>query len=143
MPRTHGEALQIIEFKTRGLHKPHHDSSDNYASENARRLCTVIFYLTGDGSKQRGGATVFPALWTRNATDDKGKYCNEASPALKVYPVRGDALLLYNHDITGTLEHDLFYGDCLHNGRQSKVVVKRWIRMEPYHDDGWGKTREL
>lgn len=125
IPESHIECPQLIQYKTGGEYKPHHDfpsyqvrlkhpkSYEAYINSGGHRLATALLYLNDDFT---GGETEFPL-------------CN-----IKVAPETGKLIIWKN--VTGEQDNLSLDYDTLHAGLPvisgTKYILATWIREKEY-----------
>lgn len=134
------EDLQVVHYGRGDTFGMHHDSSAFHP-----RFLTAFYYLN---EVRRGGETAFPAANGAMAPDEAMALKEPASDAsgLVVAPVRGSALLFYNHDGEGALDPTAVHAGCrVLEGE--KWGANHWVRLgpspqEPARADGAGGDGE-
>ncbi|XP_051140568.1 probable prolyl 4-hydroxylase 9 [Andrographis paniculata] len=129
IPRTHGEAFNVLRYEIGQLYELHHDSFDPniFGSQKSQRVASFLLYLS---DVEEGGETVFPF---ENGNINP-KYDFRQCTGLKVKPRRGDGLLFYSLFPNGTLDPTSLHGSCPVI-RGQKWVATKWIGVNVQDDD--------
>ncbi len=117
-PLTHGESLQILNYKIGAEYKPHYDYFDPETEGGkaaigraGNRVATIVMYLN-DCSK--GGGTVFPKL------------------NLQIMPIQGSAVYFeYPEGAVSAKELTLHGGTPVLAGE--KWIATKWVRARPWN----------
>ena len=137
IPRTHGEAFNVLRYRPGGRYETHYDSFDDgeYGPQASQRVATLIVYLKtppsprgggggggggggkensggkGKGGNGSGGETCFPLAEADGEELERGVTDYRACSGLRVPPTRpGDALLFYNLHPNGTKDRRSMHG---------------------------------
>ncbi|WP_454765012.1 2OG-Fe(II) oxygenase [Cupriavidus campinensis] len=121
IPATHGEGLQILNYKPGAEYQPHFDYFNPKNPGEARqmqvggqRVATMVIYLN---STPAGGATGFPRI------------------GLEVAPVKGNAVFFRYQLPDGTMDdRTLHAGMPVEAGE--KWIATKWLRERPYRVEG-------
>ncbi|KAH0700435.1 hypothetical protein KY285_014682 [Solanum tuberosum] len=123
IPRTHGEAFNVLRYEIGQSYHSHYDAFDpsQYGPQKSQRVASFLLYLS---DVEEGGETMFPFESAQNmdATYDFRKCIG-----LKVKPRRGDGLLFYSLFPNGTIDPTSIHGSCAVI-RGEKWVATKWIR---------------
>ncbi|POO00755.1 Isopenicillin N synthase [Trema orientale] len=123
IPRTHGEAFNILRYNIGQRYNSHYDafSEAEYGPQKSQRAASFLLYLS---DVQEGGETMFPF---ENGLNMNGNYDFEECIGLKVKPRKGDGLLFYSLLPNGTIDRTSLHGSCpVIKGE--KWVATKWIR---------------
>lgn len=123
IPRTHGEAFNILRYKVGQKYSGHHDALDfsQYGTQKSQRVASFLLYLT---DVPEGGETAFPF---ENGFNMDGSYNFEDCIGLRVRPRKGDGLLFYSLFPNGTIDPTSLHASCpVIKGE--KWVATKWIR---------------
>eukprot|EP00300_Choanocystis_sp_HF-7_P016324 c19378_g1_i3.p1 GENE.c19378_g1_i3~~c19378_g1_i3.p1 ORF type:complete len:497 (-),score=97.64 c19378_g1_i3:98-1588(-) len=151
IPLVHFEALQVQRYRDASLaergeefYRPHMDSMDGHRP--SRRVATWIFYLS---DVESGGETVFPLTLHNGPERERREFnkdyrkaiefagtkwpeiCAPNSPAIRVTPKRGAALLFYSLTPLGELDLLTVHGGCPVK-KGVKWISQQWIHESPY-----------
>jgi NAD+ synthetase len=122
--------LRFMRYENGGRHLCHYDAA--YAYPDGRRtLMSVVFFLTGDGSSERGGALRFVddgqgrlPVWERDHSDWTVE-TNPAQVVAEVFP-RAGAVVLFDHrrchDVARWIDP------------APRIVIRGDLVYEPIHD---------
>ncbi|XP_060193496.1 probable prolyl 4-hydroxylase 9 isoform X2 [Lycium barbarum] len=127
IPKTHGEAFNVLRYEIGQRYQSHYDAFDpvQYGPQKSQRVASFLLYLS---DVEEGGETVFPF---ENGQNMDGKYDFSKCIGLKVKPRRGDGLLFYSLFPNGTIDLTSLHGSCPVI-RGEKWVATKWIRnIEP------------
>ncbi|GMN34425.1 hypothetical protein TIFTF001_004675 [Ficus carica] len=129
IPRTHGEAFNILRYELDQRYNSHYDafSSTEYGPQKSQRVASFLLYLS---DVQEGGETMFPF---ENGLNMNGNYDFEECIGLKVKPQKGDGLLFYSLFPNGTIDPTSLHGSCPVI-RGEKWVATKWIRDQEQDD---------
>ncbi|CAN4082991.1 unnamed protein product [Withania somnifera] len=129
IPRTHGEAFNVLRYEIGQSYHSHYDAFDpsQYGPQKSHRVASFLLYLS---DVEEGGETMFPFESWQNmdATYDFRKCIG-----LKVKPRRGDGLLFYSLFPNGTIDPTSLHGSCPVI-RGEKWVATKWIRDQEMDD---------
>ncbi|XP_057420356.1 probable prolyl 4-hydroxylase 9 [Lotus japonicus] len=123
IPRSHGEAFNILRYEVDQRYNPHYDSFNpaEYGPQKSQRMASFLLYLT---DVQEGGETMFPF---ENGLNMDVSYRYEDCIGLRVRPRQGDGLLFYSLFPNGTIDPTSLHGSCpVIKGE--KWVATKWIR---------------
>ncbi|KAJ1414519.1 Prolyl 4-hydroxylase, alpha subunit [Sesbania bispinosa] len=123
IPRTHGEAFNILRYKVGQKYSSHYDAfhTSEYGPQKSQRMASFLLYLT---DVPEGGETMFPF---ENGLNMDGSYNYEDCIGLRVKPRKGDGLLFYSLFPNGTIDPKSLHGSCpVIKGE--KWVATKWIR---------------
>ncbi|MED6192815.1 putative prolyl 4-hydroxylase 9 [Stylosanthes scabra] len=129
IPRTHGEAFNILRYEIGQRYNSHYDAFNpsEYGPQKSNRMASFLLYLT---DVQEGGETMFPF---ENGLNMDGSYGYESCIGLKVRPRKGDGLLFYSLFPNGTIDPTSLHGSCpVIKGE--KWVATKWIRDQEQYD---------
>ncbi|XP_047163940.1 probable prolyl 4-hydroxylase 9 isoform X1 [Vigna umbellata] len=129
IPRSHGEAFNILRYEVGQKYNSHYDAFDyaEYGPQKSRRVASFLLYLT---DVPEGGETMFPF---ENGFNMDGNYNFEDCIGLKVKPRKGDGLLFYSLLPNGTIDQTSLHGSCpVIKGE--KWVATKWIRDQIQDD---------
>ncbi|KAL2348333.1 hypothetical protein Fmac_002333 [Flemingia macrophylla] len=129
IPRTHGEAFNILRYKVGQKYSAHLDplDPDEYGPQKSQRVASFLVYLT---DVSEGGETAFPY---ENGFNMDGSYNFEDCIGLRVRPRKGDGLLFYSLFPNNTIDPTSLHASCpVIKGE--KWVATKWIR-DQVHDD--------
>ncbi|KAG5123375.1 hypothetical protein AAZX31_11G048900 [Glycine max] len=127
IPRTHGEAFNILRYEVGQKYNSHYDAFDEaeYGPLQSQRVASFLLYLT---DVPEGGETMFPY---ENGFNRNGNV--EDCIGLRVRPRKGDALLFYSLLPNGTIDQTSAHGSCpVIKGE--KWVATKWIRNQVQGD---------
>lgn len=125
IPRSHGEAFNILRYKIGQRYVSHYDAFNpaEYGPQKSQRMASFLLYLS---DVEEGGETMFP--FENGSNMDIG-YDYEKCIGLKVKPRRGDGLLFYSLLPNGTIDQASLHGSCpVIKGE--KWVATKWIRNQ-------------
>ncbi|CAL5366783.1 unnamed protein product [Camellia sinensis] len=144
IPRSHGEAFNILRYEIGQRYNSHYDAFNpaEYGPQKSQRcdgvklLLALSFSVCHDGqiasfllylsSVEEGGETMFPF---ENGLNLDANYDYRKCVGLKVKPRRGDGLLFYSLFPNGTIDSASIHGSCPVNLGE-KWVATKWIRNE-------------
>ncbi|XP_047262327.1 probable prolyl 4-hydroxylase 9 isoform X4 [Capsicum annuum] len=114
IPKTHGEAFNILRYEIGQRYQSHYDAFDpaQYGPQKSQRVASFLLYLS---DVEEGGETVFPFESGQNMDS---KYDFSKCIGLKVKPHRGDGLLFYSLFLNGTIDP----------GPKANVIFLRGVR---------------
>ncbi|XP_015063885.1 probable prolyl 4-hydroxylase 9 [Solanum pennellii] len=123
IPRTHGEAFNVLRYEIGQSYYSHYDAFDpsQYGPQKSQRVASFLLYLS---DVEEGGETMFPF---ENAQNMDANYDFRKCIGLKVKPRRGDGLLFYSLFPNGTIDPTSIHGSCAVI-RGEKWVATKWIR---------------
>lgn len=100
IPRTHGEAFNVLRYEIGQSYYSHYDAFDpsQYGPQKSQRVASFLLYLS---DVEEGGETMFPF---ENAQNMDVNYDFRKCIGLKVKPRRGDGLLFYSLFPNGTID---------------------------------------
>ncbi|WJX55287.1 putative prolyl 4-hydroxylase 9 [Trifolium repens] len=130
IPRTHGEAFNILRYEVGQKYNSHYDAFNpaEYGPQESQRMASFLLYLT---DVQEGGETMFPF---ENGLNMNSSYDFEDCIGLRIKPRKGDGLLFYSLFPNGTIDPTSLHGSCpVIKGE--KWVATKWIRNQLYYDD--------
>ncbi|KAA8531598.1 hypothetical protein F0562_006307 [Nyssa sinensis] len=125
IPRTHGEAFNVLRYEVGQKYNSHYDAFNptEYGPQKSHRIASFLLYLS---DVEQGGETMFPF---ENRLNMNGNYDYQKCIGLKVKPRRGDGLLFYSLFPNGTIDPTSLHGSCpVITGE--KWVATKWIRDE-------------
>ncbi|KAI3850240.1 hypothetical protein MKW92_018017 [Papaver armeniacum] len=125
LPRSHGEAFNVLRYEIGQKYLSHHDSFNptEYGPQRSQRIASFLLYLS---DVEEGGETMFPY---ENGSNMNIGYDYEKCIGLKVKPRRGDGLLFYSLYPNGTIDQMSLHGSCPVIVGQ-KWVATKWIRTQ-------------
>lgn len=129
IPRTHGEAFNILRYEIGQRYNSHYDAFNpaEYGPQRSQRVASFLLYLS---DVEEGGETMFPF---ENGQNMDVTYDFRKCLGLKVKPRRGDGLLFYSLLPNGTIDATSLHGSCpVIKGE--KWVATKWIRNEEQDD---------
>ncbi|KAG9135841.1 hypothetical protein Leryth_002553 [Lithospermum erythrorhizon] len=123
IPRSHGEAFNVLRYEIGQRYLSHYDSFDpaEYGPQKSQRVASFLLYLS---DVDEGGETVFPFEDGQNMDPS---FDFSKCIGLKVKPRRGDGLLFYSLFTNGTIDKTSLHGSCPVI-RGQKWVATKWIR---------------
>ncbi|KAK4712117.1 hypothetical protein R3W88_006630 [Solanum pinnatisectum] len=129
IPRTHGEAFNVLRYETGQSYHSHYDAFDpsQYGPQKSQRVASFLLYLS---DVEEGGETMFPF---ESAQNMDANYDFRKCIGLKVKPRRGDGLLFYSLFPNGTIDPTSIHGSCAVI-RGEKWVATKWIRDQEMDD---------
>ncbi|KAK7309170.1 hypothetical protein RJT34_05692 [Clitoria ternatea] len=129
IPRTHGEAFNILRYEVGQKYNSHYDAfhPSEYGPQNSQRMASFLLYLS---DVPEGGETMFPF---ENGLNMDGSYDYEGCIGLRVKPRKGDGLLFHSLFPNGTIDPTSLHGSCpVIEGE--KWVATKWIRNQVQDD---------
>ncbi|KAK4346643.1 hypothetical protein RND71_032982 [Anisodus tanguticus] len=125
IPRTHGEAFNVLRYEIGQSYHSHYDAFDpsQYGPQKSQRVASFLLYLS---EVEEGGETMFPFESGQNMD---ANYDFRKCIGLKVKPRRGDGLLFYSLFPNGTIDPTSLHGSCPVI-RGEKWVATKWIRNQ-------------
>ncbi|KAL0356904.1 UNVERIFIED_CONTAM: putative prolyl 4-hydroxylase 9 [Sesamum calycinum] len=123
LPRSHGEAFNVLRYEVGQRYISHYDSFNpaEYGPQLSQRMASFLLYLS---DVEEGGETMFPY---ENGSNMNTGYDYRSCIGLKVKPRQGDGLLFYSLLPNGTIDKTSLHGSCpVVNGE--KWVATKWIR---------------
>ncbi|KAK7252787.1 hypothetical protein RIF29_36990 [Crotalaria pallida] len=130
IPRSHGEAFNILRYGVGQKYSSHYDAFNpaEYGPQESQRMASFLLYLT---DVPEGGETMFPY---ENGLNMDGSYNFEDCIGLRVKPRRGDGFLFYSLFPNGTIDPASLHGSCpVIKGE--KWVATKWIRDQNQKED--------
>lgn len=129
IPRSHGEAFNILRYELGQRYLSHYDAFNpaEYGPQKSQRVASFLLYLS---DVEEGGETMFP--FENGMNMDIG-YDYQQCIGLKVQPRRGDGLLFYSVFPNGTIDLASLHGSCPVI-RGEKWVATKWIRDQMQED---------
>lgn len=128
LPRSHGEAFNVLRYEIGQKYDSHYDAFNpsEYGPQSSQRVASFLLYLS---DVEEGGETMFPF---ENGVKIKG-YDYKQCVGLKVKPRKGDGLLFYSLFTNGTIDPSSLHGSCpVIKGE--KWVATKWIRDQLQYD---------
>lgn len=100
LPRSHGEAFNVLRYELGQRYVSHYDSFNpaEYGPQKSQRIASFLLYLS---DVEEGGETMFPF---ENGENMNIGYDYESCIGLKVKPRQGDGLLFYSLFPNGTID---------------------------------------
>ncbi|KAB1208485.1 Prolyl 4-hydroxylase subunit alpha-1 [Morella rubra] len=129
LPRTHGEAFNVLRYELGQKYDSHYDAFNptEYGPQQSQRVASFLLYLS---NVEEGGETMFPF---ENGSNIGIGYDYRKCIGLKVKPRQGDGLLFYSVFPNGTIDRTSLHGSCpVINGE--KWVATKWIRDQEQVD---------
>ncbi|PON74778.1 Isopenicillin N synthase [Parasponia andersonii] len=129
LPRSHGEAFNILQYKLGQKYDSHYDAFNpaEYGPQKSQRIASFLLYLS---DVEEGGETMFPF---ENGPDIGFGFDYKKCAGLKVKPRRGDGLLFYSVFPNSTIDQLSLHGSCpVIKGE--KWVATKWIRDQEEED---------
>ncbi|XP_052195010.1 probable prolyl 4-hydroxylase 9 [Diospyros lotus] len=129
IPRSHGEAFNILRYEIGQKYDSHYDAFNpaEYGPQKSQRIASFLLYLS---DVEEGGETMFPF---ENGLNMDASYDYQKCIGLKVRPRRGDGLLFYSLLPNGTIDATSIHGSCpVISGE--KWVATKWIRDQEQAD---------
>uniref|UniRef100_A0A5B6YL38 procollagen-proline 4-dioxygenase n=1 Tax=Davidia involucrata TaxID=16924 RepID=A0A5B6YL38_DAVIN len=129
IPRTHGEAFNVLRYEVGQRYNSHYDAFNpaEYGQQKSQRIASFLLYLS---DVEEGGETMFPF---ENGLKMDENYDYRKCIGLKVKPRRGDGLLFYSLFPNGTIDPTSLHGSCpVITGE--KWVATKWIRDQEQDD---------
>lgn len=123
LPKTHGEAFNILRYNIGQKYDSHYDAFNpaEYGPQKSQRIASFLLYLS---DVEEGGETMFP--FENGAKIGMG-FDYRKCTGLKVKPRKGDGLLFYSVFPNGTIDQLSLHGSCpVIEGE--KWVATKWIR---------------
>ncbi|PKI71367.1 hypothetical protein CRG98_008226 [Punica granatum] len=130
IPRTHGEAFNILRYKVGQKYDSHYDAFNpaEYGPQSSQRIASFLLYLS---DVEKGGETVFPL---ENGLKINPGFSYKKCTGLKVKPRRGDGLLFYSVFPNGTIDQSSLHGSCpVIKGE--KWVATKWLNDQEEADE--------
>ncbi|KAI4387226.1 hypothetical protein MLD38_005071 [Melastoma candidum] len=129
LPRSHGEAFNVLRYEVGQRYNSHYDafSPSEYGPQKSQRVASFLLYLS---DVEKGGETMFPF---ENGLNMDGNYDFRECIGLKVKPQQGDGLLFYSLLPNGTIDPTSLHGSCPVI-RGQKWVATKWIRDQIQDD---------
>lgn len=123
LPRTHGEAFNILRYEIGQKYDAHYDAFNptEYGPQQSQRVASFLLYLS---NVEAGGETMFPF---EDGTNIGTRYDYKECIGLKVKPRQGDGLLFYSLLPDGLIDKTSLHGSCPVIEGQ-KWVATKWIR---------------
>ncbi|OWM82116.1 probable prolyl 4-hydroxylase 9 isoform X2 [Punica granatum] len=130
LPRTHGEAFNVLRYEVGQRYNSHYDAFHpaEYGPQKSQRVASFLLYLS---DVEEGGETMFPFADGENMD---GSYDFRKCTGLKVKPRRGDGLLFYSLLPNGTIDPTSLHGSCPVI-RGEKWVATKWLRDQEQEDE--------
>ncbi|KAL4181060.1 hypothetical protein AMTRI_Chr12g235450 [Amborella trichopoda] len=109
LPRTHGEAFNILRYEIGQRYHSHFDAFNpaEYGPQKSQRVASFLLYLS---DVEGGGETMFPF---ENGLNVHSEYDYKKCVGLKVKPQLGDGLLFYSVYPNGTIDQVSLFRFCL------------------------------
>lgn len=128
IPKTHGEAFNILRYNIGQKYNSHYDAFNpaEYGPQKSQRVASFLLYLS---NVEEGGETMFPYENGSNMDDYDFRKCT----GLKVKPRQGDGLLFYSLFPNGTIDPTSLHGSCA-VVKGEKWVATKWIRDQEQED---------
>lgn len=129
IPRSHGEAFNVLRYEIGQRYHAHFDAFNpaEYGPQKSQRVASFLLYLS---DVEEGGETMFPF---ENGMNMDNSYDFRNCIGLKVKPRRGDGLLFYSLFPNGTIDPTSIHGSCpVIKGE--KWVATKWIRDQEQDD---------
>lgn len=123
LPKTHGEAFNILRYNIGQKYDSHYDAFNpaEYGPQKSQRIASFLLYLS---DVEEGGETMFPF---ENGAKISMGFDYRKCTGLKVKPRKGDGLLFYSVFPNGTIDQLSLHGSCpVIEGE--KWVATKWIR---------------
>lgn len=129
IPRSHGEAFNILRYEIGQRYNSHYDAFNpaEYGPQKSQRIASFLLYLS---DVEEGGETMFPF---ENGLPMDLNYDYQKCVGLKIKPRRGDGLLFYSLFPNGTIDVTSLHGSCPVIAGQ-KWVATKWIRNQEQND---------
>ncbi|KAJ4883065.1 putative prolyl 4-hydroxylase 9 [Raphanus sativus] len=129
IPRTHGEAFNILRYELGQKYDSHYDvfNPTEYGPQKSQRIASFLLYLS---DVEEGGETMFPF---ENGANMGAGYDYKQCIGLKVKPRKGDGLLFYSVFPNGTIDQTSLHGSCPVT-KGEKWVATKWIRDQDQED---------
>ncbi|KAJ9159439.1 hypothetical protein P3X46_024947 [Hevea brasiliensis] len=123
IPRSHGEAFNVLRYEIGQKYDSHYDSFNpaEYGLQTSQRVASFLLYLS---DVEGGGETMFPF---ENGLQIGSGYDYKKCVGLKVKPRQGDGILFYSLFPNGTIDQTSLHGSCPVIAGQ-KWVATKWIR---------------
>lgn len=125
IPRSHGEAFNILRYENGQKYDSHYDAFDSevYGPQKSQRVATFLLYLS---TVEEGGDTAFPM---ENGFNDSENYDFQKCNGLRLRPRQGDGLLFYSLHPNTSIDVASLHESCpVIKGE--KWVATKWIRDE-------------
>ncbi|KAF5448247.1 hypothetical protein F2P56_028801 [Juglans regia] len=129
IPRTHGEAFNVLRYELGQKYDSHYDAFNpaEYGPQQSQRVASFLLYLS---NVEEGGETMFPF---ENGSNIGTGYDYKKCVGLKVKPRQGDGLLFYSVFSNGTIDRTSLHGSCpVIKGE--KWVATKWLRDQEQDD---------
>lgn len=123
LPKTHGEAFNILRYNIGQKYDSHYDAFNpaEYGPQKSQRIASFLLYLS---DVEEGGETMFPF---ENGMKIGMGFDYRKCTGLKVKPRKGDGLLFHSVFPNGTIDQLSLHGSCpVIEGE--KWVATKWIR---------------
>ncbi|CAL1380811.1 unnamed protein product [Linum trigynum] len=129
IPKSHGEAFNILRYEIGQKYDSHYDAFNpsEYGPQKSQRVASFLLYLS---DVEVGGDTMFPF---ENGMNVPENYDFKECIGLKVKPRQGDGLLFYSLFPNGTIDPTSLHGSCPVT-RGEKWVATKWIRDQEQSD---------
>ncbi|KAI8534914.1 hypothetical protein RHMOL_Rhmol10G0133500 [Rhododendron molle] len=129
IPRSHGEAFNILRYEAGQRYNSHYDAFNpaEYGPQKSQRIASFLLYLS---DVEEGGETMFPF---ENGLPSDLNYDYQKCVGLKIKPRRGDGLLFYSLFPNGSIDVTSLHGSCPVIAGQ-KWVATKWIRNQEQND---------
>jgi len=140
LPYTYSEQLQVIHYNKNQHYHAHYDWVPKHIKPTNQkplenRYITLLFYLN---TVEEGGETVFP-FTNPNYTPARDGYatkvCSPNYPAIKIKPIKGNAIMFYNMPEKGHMD-DIQEDFSLHGGcdviKGEKWAANYWVHNMKY-----------
>ncbi|KAJ0733058.1 putative procollagen-proline 4-dioxygenase [Helianthus annuus] len=129
IPRSHGEAFNVLRYEIGQRYNSHYDAFNptEYGPQKSQRIASFLLYLS---DVELGGETMFPF---ENGENTASNYDFRKCIGLKVKPRKGDGLLFYSLYPNGTIDPTSLHGSCPVIKGQ-KWVATKWLRNEEEFD---------
>ncbi|KAJ6378480.1 hypothetical protein OIU78_028674 [Salix suchowensis] len=107
VPRTHGEAFNVLRYEIGQKYDAHYDAfnPEEYGPQTSQRVATFLLYLS---NFEEGGETTFPLENDENFEGYDAQKCN----GLRVKPNRGDAIVFYSTFPNNTIDPASLHASC-------------------------------
>ncbi|KAL2499610.1 putative prolyl 4-hydroxylase 9 [Abeliophyllum distichum] len=130
IPRTHGEAFNVLRYEIGQRYHSHYDAFNpaEYGPQKSQRVASFLLYLS---DVEEGGETMFPF---ENGLNMDVNYDFRKCIGLKVKPRKGDGLLFYSLFPNGTIDPLSLHGSCpVIKGE--KWVATKWVRNQEQEEE--------